>query len=41
LRAAEALIRRDPTALLCGRRGCERCGAVRTIQAALAPALTL
>ena len=41
LRAAEALIRRDPAALLCGRRGCERCGAVRTIQAALAPALTL
>ncbi len=41
LRAAESLIRRDPAALLCSRRGCERCGAVRTIQAALAPALPL
>ena len=40
LRAAETLIRRDPAALLCSRRGCERCGAVRTVQEALAPALT-
>jgi aminoglycoside 3-N-acetyltransferase len=38
LRLAETFIRRDPEALLCSRRGCERCGAVRTVQAALAPA---
>ena len=34
-RAAEVLIRRDPTALLCTRRGCERCSAVRAVLAAL------
>ena len=31
LATVEALIRRDPTALLCNRPGCERCGAVRTV----------
>jgi aminoglycoside 3-N-acetyltransferase len=36
LRTVEALIRRDPTALLCARPGCERCGAVRTVLATLA-----
>ena len=35
LRTVEALIRRDPTALLCSRPGCERCGAVRTVLASL------
>jgi aminoglycoside 3-N-acetyltransferase len=37
LRTVETLIRRDPTALLCSRTGCERCGAVRAVLAALAP----
>jgi aminoglycoside 3-N-acetyltransferase len=37
LRKAELLIRGDPAALLCARPGCERCGAVRTIVATLAP----
>jgi hypothetical protein len=37
LRVAETLIRGDPAALLCGRPGCERCGAVRTMAATLTP----
>ncbi len=37
LRTVETLIRRDPTALLCARPGCERCGAVRTVLASLTP----
>ena len=31
LRTVETLIRRDPTALLCTRAACERCGAVRAV----------
>lgn len=40
LTAAETRLRRDPTALLCSRTGCERCAAVRTVLTSLAaPAL--
>ncbi len=39
LRIVETLIRRDSTALMCARPGCERCGAVRTVLASLAPAV--
>ena len=35
LRTVETLIRHDPMALLCSRTACERCGAVRTVLAAL------
>ena len=38
LATVETLIRRDPTALLCARPGCERCGAVRTVLASLTSA---
>jgi aminoglycoside 3-N-acetyltransferase len=41
LQTVEALIRRDPTALLCSRPACERCGAVRTVLASLSPALPI
>ncbi len=33
LRVAEAVLRRDPAALLCVRPGCERCAAVRAVLA--------
>jgi aminoglycoside 3-N-acetyltransferase len=36
VRVAADLIRREPTALLCTRPSCERCGAVRTVLAELA-----
>jgi aminoglycoside 3-N-acetyltransferase len=39
VRATADLIRRDPTALLCSREGCARCGAVRTVLAELAQAV--
>ena len=39
LQTVETLIRRDPTALLCSRPGCERCGAVRTTLASFSTAL--
>jgi len=39
LQTVEALIRRDPRALLCTRPGCERCGAVRTTLSTLSTAL--
>ena len=39
LATVETLIRRDPTALLCARPGCERCGAVRTVLASMASSL--
>jgi aminoglycoside 3-N-acetyltransferase len=39
LRTVEGLIRRDPTALLCSRPGCERCGAVRTLLTDLSPVI--
>ena len=39
LQTVEALMRRDPTALLCARPGCERCGAVRTMLASFPSAM--